>query len=99
MEGVIVVSFRPLYDDGPRSRRTRLPDNSYTSSETAVGERNLTWLEDQMCPLDLKAHQRGQDNNRRIRSSDDRYWAEKEVKQQSVTENCKGTRKGKGQAK
>jgi hypothetical protein len=52
-----------------------------------------------MCPLDLKAHQRGQDNNRRIRSSDDRYWAEKEVKQQSVTENCKGTRKGKGQAK
>jgi hypothetical protein len=52
------------------------------SSETASGERTLAWLEDiHMCPLDMKAHQSGQDNSRRILSNDVRYWAKKEVKQ------------------
>ena len=32
-----------------------------------------------MSALDLKAHQRGQDNSRRILPSDDRDWADKEV--------------------
>jgi len=49
----------------------------------------------QLCALDLKVHQSGQDNSR-ILSNDDSDWAEKEVKQQSVTENCNGKGKGKG---